>query len=83
MRTRSVRSHIPDNRRDPLDCDEQVMKALITAGAYVALADGRIDPVERNEAVSYIDRRLIAPTIPRERGPSVWTACFACRSRLP
>ena len=67
MRARSIRSRFPCDRRDPLDCDEQAMKALVTAGAYVALADGWIDPAERAEAVSYIDRRLIAPSIPRER----------------
>jgi hypothetical protein len=33
----------------------------------VALADGHIDRIEREEAVNYIDRRGLAPTISRQR----------------
>jgi tellurite resistance protein len=51
---------------EPLaDClyqgDEQVMQALATVGALVARADGRIDVVERDELVNFVDRQL--PTI--------------------
>jgi len=53
--------------RDPFDCDEQVVKALVTVGAFVALADGRVDAIEREEAVNYIDRQRLAPTISRHR----------------
>ncbi|MGB8632584.1 MAG: TerB family tellurite resistance protein [Xanthobacteraceae bacterium] len=62
-----IRPDIPGGLRDPFDFDEQVVKALVTVGAFVALADGHIDRVERDEAVNYIDRRGLAPTISRQR----------------
>ena len=43
--------------------DEEVMQALVTAGALVALADGELEKVERDELVSFIDRQGFAPTI--------------------
>jgi tellurite resistance protein TerB len=33
----------------------------------VALADGRLDAIERDEAVNYIERQQLAPTISRQR----------------
>jgi tellurite resistance protein len=45
--------------------DERVMQALVTAGAFVALADGRADAVERDELLSFIDGQLLIPTIAR------------------
>jgi len=44
----------------PFDCD--AVNALVTAGAFVALADGRVQTVERDEVVHYIHRRRFAPT---------------------
>ena len=32
---------------DPLDCDELIVKALVTVSAFVALADGQIDATRR------------------------------------
>jgi tellurite resistance protein len=52
---------------NPFDRDEQAMTALATAGALVALADGQVDAVERDEAVDYIDRCRLAPTVSRQR----------------
>jgi tellurite resistance protein len=43
--------------------DEEVMQALVTAGALVALADGRVEAVERDELVNYIDRQEFLPTL--------------------
>jgi tellurite resistance protein len=43
--------------------DEKVMQALATAGALVARADGRIDAVERDELVNFVDRQRLVPTI--------------------
>src|ERR1700738_67828 len=43
--------------------DQEVMQALVTAGALVALADGRVDAVERDELVNFINRQGLAPTI--------------------
>ena len=62
-----IRPSILGELRDPFDCDEQAVKALVTAGAFVALADGRVEAIERDEAVHYIDGRQIAPTISRQR----------------
>src|SRR6516225_4838105 len=62
-----IRPDISAELRDPFDCDEQVVKSLITVAAFVALADGRLDAIERDEAVNYIDRRHLAPTISRQR----------------
>ena len=45
--------------------DEDVMQGLVTAGAFVALADGRIEEIERDELLDFIDRQQLAPTIPR------------------
>ena len=33
----------------------------------MALSDGRLDAIERDEAVNYIERQRLAPTIARER----------------
>ena len=67
MAIHSVRPEIPGELRDPLDCDEQVVRALVTVGAFVALADGRVDAIERDEAVNYVDRQRLAPSISRSR----------------
>lgn len=67
MAIHSVRPEIPGGLRDPFDCDEQVVSALVTVGAFVALADGRLDASERDEAVNYIDRQQLAPSMSRTR----------------
>jgi tellurite resistance protein TerB len=46
--------------------DETVLRALVTAGAFVALADGRVDAVERDELVNFIDQQGFAPSIARQ-----------------
>jgi tellurite resistance protein len=43
--------------------DEEVMEALVTAGGLVALADGRVEAVERDELVNFIDRQRLVPAI--------------------
>ena len=55
-----IRPNLAGELRDPFDCDEQVVKTLVTVGAFVALADGRLDAIERDEAVGYIDRQQLA-----------------------
>src|SRR3982074_566063 len=45
--------------------DDEVMQALVTAGAFVALADGRVEAVERDEFVNFIDRQGFVPSISR------------------
>jgi tellurite resistance protein len=62
-----IRPDIRGELRDPFDCDEQVVKAMVAVGAFVALADGHLDAIEREETVNYIDRQRLAPTISRQR----------------
>ncbi len=62
-----IRPNLVGELRDPFDCDEKVVKSLVTVGAFVALADGRVEAIERDEAVNYIDRQQLAPTISRRR----------------
>lgn len=45
--------------------DQKEMQALVTAGALVALADGRVDPIERDGLVNFIDRQHLVSTISR------------------
>jgi tellurite resistance protein len=45
--------------------DKEVMQALVTAGALVALSDGRPKAVERDELLNFIDRQGFVPTISR------------------
>jgi tellurite resistance protein len=47
--------------------DEELMQALVTVGALVALADGQMEPVERHELVNFIDRQGFVPTISQDR----------------
>jgi len=60
MALKYFRSTHPGELAGPFDCD--AVNALVTAGAFVALADGRVQTVERDEVVHYIHRRRFAPT---------------------
>jgi len=42
--------------------DEDVMHALVTVGAFVGLADGQLEAVERDELVNFIDQQGFVPT---------------------
>ena len=49
---------------DQGDCsDERVLQALVTVGALVALADGHLEKVERDELVGFVHRQDFVPTI--------------------
>lgn len=63
MAIHCVRPDISGDFRNPFDCDELIVKALVTVSAFVALADGQLDSIERDEAVNYIERQQLAPTI--------------------
>jgi tellurite resistance protein len=41
--------------------EQEVMRALITTGAFVSLADGRVEAAERNELVRFLDEQRIVP----------------------
>ena len=43
--------------------DKGVMQALVTVGALVALADGHLEDVERDELVDFVHRQDFASTI--------------------
>ena len=43
--------------------EEDVLQALGTTGALVALADGQLETVERDELVNFVDRQGFVPTI--------------------
>jgi hypothetical protein len=64
MRSIMANQYLSSTHADELagtfDCD--AVNALVTAGAFVALADGRVQTVERDEVVHYIHRRRFAPT---------------------
>jgi tellurite resistance protein len=47
--------------------DEEVMQALVTAGALVALADGHVKAIERDELVNFIDRQGFVPSMSRQK----------------
>jgi tellurite resistance protein len=51
---------------DPNQWDQEVMQALVTTGALVALSDGRVETVERDELVRFVDQQGFAPTIAPE-----------------
>ena len=57
--------------------DEQIMQGLVTAGALVALADGEVKSVERDELVNFINRQGFAPTT----SPADITETFDSRVR--
>jgi tellurite resistance protein len=46
--------------------DEEILRALVAAGAFVALADGRVDPVEREALLNFIDRQSLVPSISQD-----------------
>ena len=43
--------------------DKKVLQALVTAGALVALAEGHLENVERDEVVGFVHRQDFVPTI--------------------
>ena len=57
-------SEVTDDHADHRD--EEVMQALVTAGALVALADGQVKAIERDELVNFIDRQGFVPSISRQ-----------------
>ncbi len=46
--------------------DDIVMQAVVTAGALVAIADGRVDRREREELMNFIDQQKLLPSIPSQ-----------------
>jgi tellurite resistance protein TerB len=51
---------------DPHHCQQEAVNALLTAGACVAVADGRVTLSERDEAASFVERSRVAPRLTRD-----------------
>ena len=47
--------------------DEDVMHALVTVGALVALADGQLEAVERDELVNFINQQGFVSTVSKRK----------------
>jgi len=48
-----------------LQADEELLQALVTAAALVALSDGQVDAAERDELIDFVDRQGFVPTFSR------------------
>ena len=59
---------------DPSTSEHGPIYALLTAGAFVAVADGRVDSAERKEAVRYIDQ-AIRPKMTKARIAELFDQC--------
>ena len=55
--------------------EEELMQALVTAGALVALSDGRVDAVERDELLNFIGRQELANSISRHEVAEAFDNC--------
>lgn len=60
---------------DPGGGGDEALRALVTASSFVALADGRVAAVERDEAVRYIHRRQITANTSEQRVGELFDAC--------
>jgi tellurite resistance protein len=65
----------PDRLHSRDDRDDTLLQALVTAGALVALADGRVETVEREEFVNFIDRQGFVPSISRDEVGNAFDNC--------
>jgi tellurite resistance protein TerB len=66
MSVSDIASAMEGKFHDPFALDQDAINALITAGVFVAGADGRIDSAEREEAVRYIER-AVKPRLGKRR----------------
>ena len=80
MANQYFRSTHADEFAGPFDCD--AVSALVTAGAFVALADGRVQTVERDEVVHYIHRRRLARLHDNTLPTYLTRACDSCRRQI-
>ena len=64
---RDAKTSDPVEITDPPGRNEQAAAALVIVGALVAVADRRVSPIERDEVISFIRDRKLAPHISDER----------------
>jgi tellurite resistance protein len=69
-----VRQTLAGKVHDQLGCEHDPIYALLTAGAFVAVADGCVDSAEREEAVHYIDQ-AITPKMAKARIAGLFDQC--------
>ena len=67
MTAQSGYSHYLSQPFDAPAVHEDAVNALIAAGALVAVADGRLDEIERDKALDYIEERRFAPSSSRRQ----------------
>ncbi len=72
IRPSTAAEHTGDqpNRRD-----EEVMQALVTAGALVALSDGQLKDVEREELLDFIEKQGFVSSISRNEIAEAFDNC--------
>jgi tellurite resistance protein len=59
----------------PNQRDEEVMQALVTAGALVALSDGQLKAVEREELLNFIEQQGFVSTISQNEIAEAFDNC--------
>jgi tellurite resistance protein len=59
----------------PDQSDEELMQALVTAGALVALSDGQLKVVEREELLNFIEQQGFVSTISRNEIAEAFDNC--------
>jgi len=74
MSARYIRQTLASKIHDPSTSEHDPVYALLTAGAFVAVADGRVDSAEREEAIHYIDRS-IRPKMAKARIAELFDQC--------
>jgi tellurite resistance protein TerB len=74
MSARYIPKMFPGKIHDPFSSDHDPIYALLTAGAFVAVADGWVDSAEREEAVHYIDQS-IRPKMAKARVAELFDQC--------
>lgn len=67
--------------------DEHVMQALVTVGAFMAVADGQVQVAERDELINFITRQGFVPASSKhdiaEAFDSGCDSSTACRTWMP
>jgi tellurite resistance protein TerB len=66
---------VAEMERDLKHCNEMLVQALAAAGALVALSDGRVETVERDEWVNFVDSQRIVPTMSRHDIGQIFDKC--------
>ena len=74
MSARDIGQTLASKIYDPSTSEHDPIYALLMAGAFVAVADGRVDSAEREEAIHHIDRS-IRPKMAKARIAELFDQC--------